>query len=363
MGEQTDIPKEFGEFIIQKQLGRGGMGQVFLAQQPSLERTVALKVLPPSAAGQDELKDRFFREAKSAAKLVHPSVVQVYAVGEVAGTPYFAMEYVEGEDLEKKLLKHEPITFEDVINIISSVLMALSHGEQHNIVHRDIKPGNIMIDRQNRVKVMDYGLAKAISGNVSNITQAGFVVGTPAYMAPEQAEGNQVDVRADLYSLGCVMYELLVGQPPFAADTPVGLIYQHIHQAPRVPTDMNPIVPTELSAIALRALEKDPDKRYQTCREMLADLMEARAALGVEATQNTIQFDANLVCLGVVVDYGRPGRGGLLCGAGRPHHERTLSRYHHARRHRRHGEYSWGKAQERHPQKARCDEPCARHTI
>ena len=280
--DQHDFPKTFGEFEIGIRLGVGGMGQVFKARQASLDREVALKVLPAQSAQNQEMKDRFFREARSAAKLVHPNVVQVYAVGEENDVPYFAMEYVRGADLGKRLEEGQQFSTREILNISSSVVMALAAAEEHGIVHRDVKPGNIMIDEKGVVKVMDFGLAKATTTGVTNITQAGFVVGTPTYMAPEQGEGLEVDIRADLYSVGCVLYELVTGRPPFVAENPVGMIYQHIHQEPQSPTELNPACPQELETIILKALEKQAAHRYAGPREMLKDLMLAHEELAVQ---------------------------------------------------------------------------------
>ena len=187
-------------------MGGGGLGQVSKGRVDSLGGEGALKVLPAHSAQNQEMKERFFREARSAAKLVDPNVVQVYAVGEENNVPYFAMEYVRGADLAKRLEQGQQFSTSEILNIASSVVMALAAAEEHGIVHRDVKPGNIMIDEKGVVKVMDFGLAKATTTGVTNITQAGFVVGTPTHMSPEQGEGLVVDIRSDVYSVVCVLF-------------------------------------------------------------------------------------------------------------------------------------------------------------
>ena len=240
-GEETEIGApagrvQLGEYIIEEKIGAGGMGQVFRAKQPSLDRMVALKVLPRGVASDRESVERFYREARSAAGLVHPNIVQIYTVGEEKGVPYFAMEYVIGEDLERRIKRGDRFTVEEAVGITASVAMALACAEEAGIVHRDIKPGNIMIDSHGVVKVTDFGLAKAVKLIDSEITQAGFIVGTPSYMAPEQAEARDVDHRTDIYSLGVVFYELLCGRSPFKAEDPASLIYMHVHVPPDPPS-------------------------------------------------------------------------------------------------------------------------------
>ncbi len=263
-----------GEYIIEQKVGSGGMGQVFKARQPSLDRVVALKVLPKTVTSDRELVERFYREARSAARLIHPNVVQIYSVGEEHGVPYFAMEFIEGQDLEEKLRGGDRFSAEESVNIAAGVAMALACANESGIIHRDIKPGNIMIDARGQIKVTDFGLAKPVEEMKDNITQAGYIVGTPTYMSPEQGEGLGNDIRSDMYSLGVVFYELLTGTVPFKAKTPASLIYMHVHQPPVPPSELNPTIPEDVEAIVLRCLEKNPDERYQSPGELLADLLE-----------------------------------------------------------------------------------------
>lgn len=284
---------QLGEYIIEGKIGSGGMGHVYKARQPSLDRMVALKVLPKAVAANQEAVDRFYREARSSARLIHPNIVQIYTVGQERGVPFFAMEYVIGEDLEKKLGRGERFSVEEAVGILASVAMALACAEDHSIVHRDIKPGNVMIDQHGVVKVMDFGLAKAVGFIGTGITQDGLILGTPTYMSPEQAEGKDLDVRSDIYSLGVVFYELLCGEPAFRADDPVALIYMHINKEPEPPRSIRPDVPEEVERVVLKCLAKGPGDRYQTARELLSDLLQVQEAVQPEEDA-TIVFDRRM---------------------------------------------------------------------
>ncbi|GIW72663.1 MAG: hypothetical protein KatS3mg102_2205 [Planctomycetota bacterium] len=272
MGER----RQLGDFILEKKIGQGGMGEVYLAHQVSLDRRVAVKVLPRSLAAQENFIERFQREAKAAANLIHPNVIQIYSIGVEQGTPYFAMEYVEGEDLSERLRRLGRLDFEQAVEIVAGVANALAVAHEKGIVHRDIKPSNIMIDRNEVVKVMDFGLAKATQGTVSNLTQSGLIMGTPNYMSPEQARGEPLDTRSDIYSLGVVFFELLTGKLPFAADTPAALIYKHAFEEPPPVRQVAPEVPPFLAEICERMLAKKPSERYQNPKALLLDLNEFR---------------------------------------------------------------------------------------
>ncbi len=269
--------KQLGDFVLEKKIGHGGMGEVYLAHQVSLDRRVAVKVLPRSLATQENFIERFQREAKAAANLIHPNVIQIYSIGVEQGTPYFAMEYVDGEDLAERLKRVKRLSYEEAVDIVAGVANALACAYEKNIVHRDIKPSNIMLDKNNVVKVMDFGLAKATQGGDQvNLTQSGLIMGTPNYMSPEQARGEPLDCRSDLYSLGVVFYELITGRLPFVADTPAALIYKHAYEEPEPPHVVNPDVPPFLEEIVTRLLAKDPNDRYQNPKALLLDLNEFR---------------------------------------------------------------------------------------
>lgn len=263
-----------GDFRLDRKLGQGGMGEVYLATQVSLDRPVAVKLLPTQFATQDQFIERFEREAKSAASLVHPNVIQVYAYGIVDGAPYFAMEYVEGEDLHQRLTRCGQLPLNEIIEIMIGVSKALAAAGDKTIVHRDIKPSNIMLDNKGLIKVMDFGLAKAASMAGASLTQSGLIMGTPKYMSPEQAKGEEVGITTDIYSLGIVFYELLTGQLPFRSETPAGLIFKHVYEAPPAPSLKNSDIPPFLEEVVLRMMEKDPYERYPNCHEVIKDLKE-----------------------------------------------------------------------------------------
>ena len=266
--------RKLGDFELERKIGQGGMGEVWLARQVSLDRPVAVKVLPRSLATQENFIERFQREAKAAASLVHPSVIQIYAYGIDEGTPYFAMEYVEGEDLQQRIRRERLLDWDEIVAILMAVTSALEVAHEKGIVHRDIKPSNIMIDKKGIVKVMDFGLAKATRDGpeAKSLTNAGLIMGTPNYLAPEQGRGDPLDGRSDLYSLGVVFYELLLGQLPFKADSPAGLIFKHVYEPPPPPLELRPEIPPFLVEIVLKLLEKDPDDRYRNAKEFHDDL-------------------------------------------------------------------------------------------
>ncbi|MCX7804030.1 MAG: protein kinase [Planctomycetota bacterium] len=266
-------PIRIGDFILEKKLGEGGMGQVFKARQVGLERDVALKILPAASAQNEEFKARFYREAQNAAKLIHPNIIQIYTISTYEGIPYFAMEFVEGLDLQQILEGQAEAmpTLPEIVEIIRSVARALAMAAELSIVHRDIKPANIMVSSRGVVKVMDFGLAKATTG-MSSLTQTGFIMGTPTYMSPEQGEGKEVDGRSDLYSLGCVFYECLAGRPPFHADGMAALIYKHIYEEPKPLKELRPDVPDAVARIVHRMLAKKPEDRYPDANALLQAL-------------------------------------------------------------------------------------------
>ncbi len=270
----TGPRKLLGDFELERKVGQGGMGEVWLARQVSLDRPVAVKVLPRSLANQENFIERFQREAKAAASLVHPNVLQIYSFGVAEGTPYFAMEYVEGEDLQERMRRSRGLGWDEIGGILLGVGSALAAAHQKGLIHRDIKPSNIMIDRQGVVKVMDFGLAKATTGGNKSLTSAGLIMGTPNYLSPEQGRGDPLDGRSDLYSLGVVLYELLTGQLPFRADTPAGLIFKHVYEPPPPPLDLNADIPPFLVEVTLKLLQKDPDDRYKSAQELIADVSE-----------------------------------------------------------------------------------------
>jgi beta-lactam-binding protein with PASTA domain/predicted Ser/Thr protein kinase len=260
-------------------LGRGGMAEVFMARDIRLGRAVAVKTLRADMARDATFQARFRREAQSAASLNHPAIVAVYDTGEdyIGGIslPYIVMEYVDGSTLRDLLHSGRRLLPERAMEITSGVLQALDYSHRNGIIHRDIKPANVMLTRAGAVKVMDFGIARAMGDQGMTMTQTSAVIGTAQYLSPEQAKGETVDARSDLYSAGCLLYELLTGRPPFIGDSPVAVAYQHVREAPLPPSHHDPEVPAVADAIVLKSLGKHPDERYQSAEEMRADIERA----------------------------------------------------------------------------------------
>ncbi|MFI8434131.1 protein kinase [Streptomyces sp. NPDC079020] len=261
-----------GRYRMTHRLGRGGMAEVYAAEDVRLGRTVAVKLLRSDLAEDPVSKARFTREAQSVAGLNHHAIVAVYDSGEdvVGGqtVPYIVMELVEGRTIRDLLLSAEAPPSEQALIIVSGVLEALAYSHQHGIVHRDIKPANVIITHSGAVKVMDFGIARALHGAQSTMTQTGMVMGTPQYLSPEQALGKAVDHRSDLYATGCLLYELLALRPPFTGETPLSVVYQHVQDIPVPPSEVSDGVPPELDGLVMRSLAKDPDDRFQSAEEM-----------------------------------------------------------------------------------------------
>jgi serine/threonine protein kinase/beta-lactam-binding protein with PASTA domain len=277
-----------GRYELDGIVGRGGMAEVFRARDIRLDRIVAVKTLRDDLARDQTFQARFRREAQSAASLNHPSIVAVYDTGEdmVGNTPvpYIVMEFVEGRTLRDLLRDDRRLLPERAAEITDGVLRALDYSHRNGIVHRDIKPGNVMLTRTGDVKVMDFGIARAVSDAQATMTQTAQVIGTAQYLSPEQARGERVDARSDLYSAGCLLYELLTGRPPFTGDSPVAIAYQHVREAPVPPSRIDPELPPWCDAIVLKAMEKDPSDRYQSAGEMRNDIQRALSGAPVAAS-------------------------------------------------------------------------------
>jgi predicted Ser/Thr protein kinase len=270
----------FGRYHVQGLLGKGGMGEVFLAQDTVLHRTVALKI-PKLAENLPSQRERFFREARSAARLSHPNICPVYDVGEIDGRPYLTMAYIDGPSLAQLLRERGPFACRDAARLLLPVAHAMQHAHQQGILHRDLKPGNILLNARGEPSVMDFGLAFRFDAQTSErLTQQGLVVGTPAYMSPEQINGQALGPAADVYSLGVVLYELLTGQVPFEA--PVGKLLALIHSAaPPQPRRLRPDVDPILAAICLKALAKRPAERFAgmaVFAQALDDYLQGKAS-------------------------------------------------------------------------------------
>ncbi|MFD5702097.1 Stk1 family PASTA domain-containing Ser/Thr kinase [Streptomyces lasiicapitis] len=277
-----------GRYELGQVLGRGGMAEVYLAHDTRLGRTVAVKTLRVDLARDPSFQARFRREAQSAASLNHPAIVAVYDTGEDyvdnISIPYIVMEYVDGSTLRELLHSGRKLLPERAMEMTVGILQALEYSHRAQIVHRDIKPANVMLTRNGQVKVMDFGIARAMGESGMTMTQTAAVIGTAQYLSPEQAKGEQVDARSDLYSTGCLLYELLTVRPPFVGDSPVAVAYQHVREEPQAPSVFDAEITPEMDAIVLKALTKDPDYRYQSADEMRADIEACLDGQPVAAT-------------------------------------------------------------------------------
>ena len=272
-----DRPAVYGDrYELRQLIATGGMAEVFLAHDRLLDRPVAVKRLYSQFAADSAFVERFEREAKAVAKLNHPNIVSVYDWGVEEDTQYLVMEYVEGRSLAEILQAEGRLHPDRAADIAIDVAAALTLAHREGMVHKDVKAGNIMITTDGRVQVLDFGIARAVGGSDDSLTDTGTVMGTATYFSPEQAQGLQVGPRGDLYSLGVVLFEMTVGQPPFTGKTPVAIAYQHVRDQPPKPTDIAPDVPVEIEAITLKLLAKDPDDRYPTAEDLRADLRRYR---------------------------------------------------------------------------------------
>src|ERR671934_1510232 len=271
-----------GRYRIVRKLGAGGMADVYLAEDQELGRPVAIKILNDRHAADDQFVERFRREAKNAAGLSHPNIVSIYDRGTAEGTYYIAMEYLDGRSLKEMIIGRGPAPIKTAIDYARQILAAVGFAHRHGIVHRDIKPHNVLVSPEGRLKVTDFGIARS---GASQMTEVGSIIGTAQYLSPEQARGAGTDARSDVYSMGVVLYELLTDQVPFTGDTPVEIAMKHLSEVPRKPSELRPEVTSDLDSIVLRALAKDPDDRFQSAEEMEAEL--ARVAKGLSVSRET----------------------------------------------------------------------------
>jgi eukaryotic-like serine/threonine-protein kinase len=272
-----------GRYRILRRLGSGGMANVYLAEDEELGRRVAIKILNDRHASDDSFVERFRREAKNAAGLSHPNIVSIYDRGEAEGTYYIAMEYLEGRSLKDRIVAEGPLPISAAIDATRQILRALGFAHRGGIVHRDIKPHNVLLAQEGselRYKVTDFGISRS---SASQMTEAGSIVGTAQYLSPEQARGAPVDQRSDIYSVGIVLYELLTGKLPFTGETPLEIAMKHLSEIPKPPSALRPEVPADLDMVVLRALAKDPSERFESTDEMDAELARVAAGSGVTA--------------------------------------------------------------------------------
>ncbi len=269
-------------YQVEARIGAGGMAEVYRGFDQVLNRTVAIKVLLPQMARDTSFVERFRREAQAAARLNQPNIVGVYDTGADDGTQYIVMEFIEGRTLAEFMATGRRPTPVQSAEIAQKICAAIAAAHAQGVIHRDIKPGNVMITREGVIKVMDFGIARVLGPETAPQTSA--VLGTASYLSPEQAQGGPVDARTDIYSLGAVLYELLTGRPPFTGDSPVAVAYKQVNETPAVPSSLNPDVPARLDSVVMKALSKNPSNRYQTADEFSSDLARVIAGQEVEAT-------------------------------------------------------------------------------
>ncbi|WP_052218743.1 Stk1 family PASTA domain-containing Ser/Thr kinase [Thermincola ferriacetica] len=305
-------------YEILSQLGGGGMALVYKARCTLLQRIVTIKVLRPEFTSDPDFVDRFRNEAQAVARLSHPNIVGIYDVGEENGIHYIVMEYIEGRNLKEVIHEKGALPVNEAVNIAKQICDALSHAHENGIIHRDIKPHNILLANNGRVKVTDFGIARAVTA--STITQHGTILGSVHYISPEQAKGQPATAQSDLYSAGVVLYEMLTGKVPFEADTPVSVALKHIQEKPAIPSTVNPQVTPELDKVILRAMEKDPGLRYQTAKSMAADLNTVLLGRISDETKAIDMDEFATKVMPVVSDTGQEG------GTGESRKERRRKR-------------------------------------
>lgn len=268
--------RKIGRYALMEKIAQGSMGVVYKAYDEMLDRLVAVKMMVPEITANPEMRKRFYQEARLAAKLTHPNIVEVYDLGDEDGQVYIAMELLDGADLKTVIHESDPVSIQQKLEWMIQLSDALSFAHHRQIIHRDIKPGNIQIRNNGSVVIMDFGIARAAS---SRITKTGAIVGTPEYISPEQILAIHVDYRADIFSLGIVCYEFLTGKHPFRVPSLPGTIHRILNDHPAPPNHLDPAIPESMSRITLKALEKDTNRRYQHCDEMRKDLQVCKGEL------------------------------------------------------------------------------------
>ncbi|CAA7602752.1 Protein kinase domain protein [Acididesulfobacillus acetoxydans] len=286
-----------GRYEVIERIGAGGMAIVYKAKDLLLNRIVTVKVLREQFLSDEDFVKRFRREAQSAASLSHPNIVSIYDVGKDGNIEYIVMEYVEGRDLKEIIREFAPLSPEQAINLTRQIGEAIRHAHQHHIIHRDIKPHNILVTAEGRAKVTDFGIARAVSA--ATVTHTGDIVGSVHYLSPEQAKGLPSDERSDLYSLGIILYELLTGKVPYDGETPIAVALKHLQEVPPRPSQLNPRVGPDLENVIMRAIAKPAEQRYATAGDFLADLEKVRSGQPVPKPEEPMDLDATQVHRGV----------------------------------------------------------------
>src|SRR5918996_4464135 len=266
-----------GPYRIINQIGKGGMANVYKAYQPSVDRSVAIKVLPSQLAESKEFATRFQQEARIIAKLEHPHILPVFDYGESDGITYFVMRYLEAGRLKDKMEFGRPLPLNEIDRIFTQLTDALSYAHGYGIIHRDLKPANALIDSRGNIFLTDFGIAKLLESASPRLTQTDAIMGTPAYISPEQAQGQPVDQRSDIYSLGIILYEMVTGSVPYTAETPLAVLFKHISDPLPPPSLVKPDVPASIEQVILKALAKEPKDRFDTAAEFLAAWKRALA--------------------------------------------------------------------------------------
>ena len=285
-------PSKIGKYDVEERVGEGAMGVVYRAVDPVLKRRVAIKVMSDAFAQNDDLRERFLREAQAAGSLQHPNVITIYDFGDVDGHPYIAMEFVEGQDLAELIAHQVPLSVVDKLDLAIGVLQGLAYAHKRGIVHRDIKPANIRVDDEGKARIMDFGVAHLAS---SNMTKSGVMLGTPSYMAPEQIVGGKVGPQTDVFSVGAVLYELLTGARPFDGGTLQAVMYRVLSENPASLSSVVPGLPARLNDVVMRALAKDAENRYSSALDMANDLIAVRAAIDAStASPGTLSLRATI---------------------------------------------------------------------
>jgi len=310
------IPKTIGRYEILDMVGRGGMGVLYRARDPILERDVALKMMHVDFSQDDTARERFQREARAVARLQHRNVVTIHELGEIDGAPYIVMEFLSGKDLDALLKEGAPMSLVQKLDVAIQLCDGLAYAHGQGIVHRDIKPGNVRVLEDGTVKILDFGIAKFA---MSSVTQSGTVMGTPSYMPPEQIMGQPVDGRADLFSAGVLLYELLSGTKPFVGDSPTAVVYQIMHTEAKPIAEVMPDLPEALSEIVGRALQKNPNDRYGNATEMASDLQTVKMMIDLPLNADTGAVDPSAATTLLQASPVRPKTGAHTPGSGALH--------------------------------------------